>query len=150
MKGTHLKHYQAKKSLLSKTEIQNKFICLWGWIQDSKKMYRTKKGASRKSAQYHITAIGIEPLLPLLMWSTLSHACLLGGFSALSWQWGSCNHPISLAMPVVAQLLPGSPKPHRSRVRFQVKMTHWSYRLRPRHWVDIPIPLKTSLLRKEN
>jgi len=52
-------------------------------------------------------------------------------------------------MPVVAQLLARSPKPHRSRVRFQTKKTHWSSRLRPGHWVDIPIPLITSLLKKK-
>jgi len=52
-------------------------------------------------------------------------------------------------MPEIAQMLARSPKPHRSRVRFQTKKTHWSSRLRPGHWVDNPIPLKTSLLKKK-
>ena len=81
------------------------------------KTYKTKRGASRKNAQYHITAtVYIQPLLPLLMWSTQSRWCI-----CLSWQWGSCDPLISQAMPMVAQLLAGSPMPDRSRVSFRAK-----------------------------
>ena len=118
---THYKYYQTKKSLLSKTEIQNKFICLWGWIQDSRKSTKLKKEQARRAPSTtlllqvynHYFHLSCEAPYHTLVFRMVSLPCHGSG---------DCAIPlISLAMPVVAQLLEGSPKPHRSRVRFQAK-----------------------------
>jgi hypothetical protein len=53
-------------------------------------------------------------------------------------------------MPVVAQLLAGSPKPHRSRVKFHTKKDTMVFQVKAWALGYIPTPLKTSLMRKKN